>query len=226
MKYLKLFENFDAEQEMSDILGYDVKLFNQVNKLLFLSPKELQEWFYEEIKKNEPNWDLIKILETQHGIEFDFGDKDLCWAALCDFVELAEYLLDRGADKEGGGWSFTPLHCAAMHDSERVAKLLIDAGADKDAQDDDSYTPLHYAILTDGEAVAQLLIDADADKDAQNKNLQTPLHLAASFNRKAVAKLLIDAGADKGAKTKKGQTPWDLATIYIRQSLPELKPNN
>ncbi|MEY3310820.1 MAG: hypothetical protein RL348_138, partial [Bacteroidota bacterium] len=51
MKYIKLFENFDAEREMSGILGYDVKLFHQVNKLLFLSPEELQKWFEEEMGK-------------------------------------------------------------------------------------------------------------------------------------------------------------------------------
>jgi ankyrin repeat protein len=222
MKYLKLFENFDAEQEMSDILGYDVKLFHKANKLLFLSPEELQEWFEEEMEKDEPNLDLIKILETQHGIEFDFGDKDLCWASLCDFVELAEYLLDRGADKEGGGWSFTPLHCAAMHDSERVAKLLIDAGADKDAEDRDLRTPLHEAAKYDSEAVAKLLIDAGADKDAQDKELRTPLHSAADYFSERVAKLLIDAGADKDIQDDYLQTPLHYAAYLDDEVIVKL----
>jgi len=217
-------ENFDAKREMSGILGYDVKLFHQVNKLLFLRPEELQDWFEEEMGKEQPNWNLIEILQSQHGIEFDY--KDLDWAAGENKVGLAKYWLDKGADKDAQNWnSRTPLHFAAINDSGAVAKLLIDAGADKEAKDKVLQTPLHYAAIYDSEAVAKLLIDAGANKDAQNKNLQTPLHLAASFNRKAVAKLLIDAGADKGAKDKRDNRPWDYANDKLRQSLPELNPD-
>ncbi len=98
MKYIKLFENFNAEQEMSDILGYDVKLFNQVNKLLFLRPEELQDWFEEEMGKEQPNWNLIEVLESQHGIEFDY--KNLHWAAIQNKVGLAKYWLDKGVDMD------------------------------------------------------------------------------------------------------------------------------
>ena len=146
MKYIKLFENFDAEQEMSDFLGYDVKLFNQVNKLLFLRPEELQKWFEEEMSKEQPNWDLIKILESQHGIKFDLGYKDLHWAAMHNKVGLAKYLLGKGADKDAQGKNLrTPLHQAAIDDNEAVAKLLIDAGADKGSKDKKGRTPWDLA---------------------------------------------------------------------------------
>jgi ankyrin repeat protein len=184
MKYIKLFENFDAEQEMSDFLGYDVKLFNQVNKLLFLRPEELQKWFEEEMSKEQPNWDLIKILESQHGIKFDLGYKDLHWAAMHNKVGLAKYLLGKGADKDAQSkilW--TPLHYAAINDSEAVAKLLIDSGADKDARNKYLWTPLHYAAEHDSEAVAKLLIDAGADKDAKDKKGRTPRDLATNYIR-------------------------------------------
>jgi ankyrin repeat protein len=226
MKYIKLFENFDAEQEMSDILGYDVKLFHKVNNLLFLSPEELQQWFYNEMGKEEPRWDLIKALQSQHSIKFDY--KDLHWAAEYSNIGLAKYWLDRGIDKDARNrYLSTPLHFAASNNSEAVAKLLIDAGADKNAKDDDLYTPLHWAASygNNSEAVAKLLIDAGADKNAQNKYLRTPLHYAARDNRESVAKLLIDAGADKEIKDEFRLTPWDYATDELRQSLPELNPD-
>jgi lysozyme len=179
MKYIKLFENFDAEREMSGILGYDVKLFHQVNKLIFLSPEQLQEWFEEEIEKDEPNLDLIKILETQHGIEFDLGYKDLHWAAWDNKVGLVKYWLNKGVDKDAQGNNLrTPLHQAAINDNEAVAKLLIDAGANKDAQDGFLQTPLHWAAQYDKRAVAKLLIDAGARTDIRDMSGETALDLA------------------------------------------------
>jgi ankyrin repeat protein len=224
MKYIKLFENFDAEREMSDFLGYDVKLFNKVNKLLFLSPKELQEWFYEEIKKDEPNWDLIKILETQHGIKFDLGDKDLHWAVMNNAKGLVKYLLYKGENKDAKDKNLkTPLHFAAIINSEAVAKLLIDAGADKEAKDKVLRTPLHYAAKYDSKAVAKLLIDAGADMDAtKDDDLFTPLHFAAINGSEGVAKLLIDAGANKYPLDKSGFIPWSYGDVAFRIKFPYL----
>jgi ankyrin repeat protein len=146
MKYIKLFENFDAEREMSGILGYDVKLFHKANKLLFLSQEELQQWFEKEIEKDEPNLDLIQVLESQYGIKFDLGYKDLHWAAMHNKVGLAKYLLGKGADKDAQGKNLrTPLHQAAIDDNEAVAKLLIDAGADKGSKDKKGRTPWDLA---------------------------------------------------------------------------------
>jgi ankyrin repeat protein len=217
-------ENFDAEQEMSGILGYDVKLFHQVNKLLFLSPEELQKWFYKEMEKEEPRWDLIKILQSQYGIEFDY--KDLHWAIWNNKVGLAKYWLDKGADKDARNrYLRTPLHIASIRNREAIAKLLIDAGADKEAREEWLLTPLHLAAINNRKAIAKLLIDAGADKEARDKYLLTPLHYSARSNSKAVAKILIDAGADKGSKDNEDQTPWNLASSELRQSLPELKPN-
>jgi len=214
-------ETFDAEREMSDILGYDVKLFHQVNKLLFLSQEELQEWFEDEMGKEEPRWDLIKILESQHSIEFDY--KDLHWTAQNDSVGLAKYWLDKGVEMDVmDKYRWTPLHWAAEHNSEAVAKLLIDAGADKDAQTENLKTPLHYAASYNSEAVAKLLIDAGADKGAKDDDLWNPLHYAAMNDRERVAKLLLDAGADKEAINKYLRTPLHFAVIYDSEAVAKL----
>ncbi len=190
MKYIKLFENFDAEREMSGILGYDVKLFHQVNKLLFLSQEELQEWFEDEMVKEEPRWDLIEVLQSQHDIEFDFGDKDLHWAAEYNNIGLAKYWLDRGANKDAQNWVLrTPLHIAAWYNNEAVAKLLIDAGADKNAEDDDLRTPLHWAAEHNSKAVAKLLLDAGADKGAKDDNDFTPWDYAHNELRQSLPEL-------------------------------------
>jgi ankyrin repeat protein len=214
-------ENFNAEREMSDFLGYDVKLFNQVNKLLFLSKEELEEWFYNEMGKEEPRWDLIEVLQSQHGANFEY--KDIHWAVEHDKVGLAKYWLDRGIDKDAKDKNLkTPLHQAAIYNSEAIAKLLIDAGADKEAREEWLLTPLHFAAEFNREAIAKLLIDAGADKDARNKYLWTPLHYAAYENSERVAKLLIDAGADKEAQSNILSTPLHLTAKYNNEAVAQI----
>jgi ankyrin repeat protein len=51
-------------------------------------------------------------------------------AALFGRVDMAELLLDRGADINAGNeWNWTPLHYAATHRREMVGFLLKRGGA-------------------------------------------------------------------------------------------------
>ena len=73
------------------------------------------------------------------------GATPLHLAVFADQAEIAEFLIDRGAnlnaragDEHGG----TPLHWAAVLGRVRMAKRLMDAGADVNAPDNHGYTPL------------------------------------------------------------------------------------
>ena len=74
------------------------------------------------------------------------GFSPLHFAALYNQVELARYLLARGADpKSCNTWNDTPLHRAATEGYEEMFQLLLDAGADPDFEDWRNKTPADYA---------------------------------------------------------------------------------
>ena len=136
------------------------------------------------------------------------GAQPLHIAALVNGAEVAEVLLDRGADVNAReavrnvvpeGFSFEkeiggvmPLHYAALTNGAEVAKVLLEHGADVDAR----------------EAVRLGLPGNSAlVEDATEKDGVTPLHYAAVFNADEVATLLIDGGADLDAQDLLGYTP-------------------
>ena len=65
------------------------------------------------------------------------GDRNLHCAAWDNNTELAQTIIEAGADTEDKDISgATPLHYAAWNDSVAVARLLIAAGADIEAEDE------------------------------------------------------------------------------------------
>ena len=156
MKHIKLFENYFEDEEWNRLLPY-----------FTMSQSERDELFFDEVKKDEPNLQVIEdLLDTQ------LVDPNL-----------------RDEDQQ------TPLHMAALWDSRAVAELLLDRGAKIDVRDEYQQTPLHTAAMGNSRAVAELLLDRGADYEARNKNQLTPLHLATITNSQAVAELLRSRGA-------------------------------
>jgi len=124
----------------------------------------------------------------------DNGNTPLISACLNRQVEVANFLIDKGADvKARGRFNFTTLAWASrVHDQDTaIIRRLIDEGADVNAQ-----SPLHWAALEGCYQVAKLLIDNGANVNAVGNNGVTPLHRAAQGGYLDVAKLLIEHGAD------------------------------
>ena len=156
MKHIKLFENYFEDDEVIRLAPY-----------FTMSQSERDELFFAEVKKDEPNLQVIEdLLDTQ--------------------------LVDPNVRDE---YQRTPLHWVAMYDSRDIAELLLDRGADKDARDEWQQTPLHRAAQVGSPAVAELLLDRGAKIDARNVNQRTPLHVATITNSRAVAELLRSRGA-------------------------------
>ncbi len=147
-------------------------------------------------------------------------------AAVCDMPEVAELLVERGADVNAKDpeTGYTPLHWAASQGNTKVAETLIAKGADVKAVDNLGRTPLHAAAASNYPDVVALLIEKDADIDARDRFGNTPLHLAAGSGSDLTAKLLLDKGADPNAANSRGRTPAQYAEISANPRVIKLFP--
>ena len=138
--------------------------------------------------------------------------------ALSVFVgagDVAELLLDRGANIEAVYLGYGPLHAAVDSGSVAMVELLLDRGANIEAEDGISGNrPLHAAVDSGSVAMVELLLDRGANIEAVPGGLglfgNRPLHAAARSGSVAMVELLLDRGANVEA-TDFGQTPLDLA---------------
>ena len=71
--------------------------------------------------------------------------------------DLANLLLERGADVNAGTGSNTALHGAAYFNQLEMARWLIEHGADVNAPDYEGKTPLARALESGNQAVAEVL---------------------------------------------------------------------
>eukprot|EP00834_Sanchytrium_tribonematis_P003464 NODE_134_length_16603_cov_0.784052.p1 type:complete len:820 gc:universal NODE_134_length_16603_cov_0.784052:4696-2237(-) len=101
----------------------------------------------------------------------------LCLASRYGQVEVAQLLLDRGADVNFEVNDLTPLHSASRYGYVEIAKLLLDRGADINCKNSVGQTPLHFASYHEGTSVVKLLLDRGADVHCKNKNGKTPYDL-------------------------------------------------
>lgn len=147
----------------------------------------------------------------------------LLFAAEYGHHEVAEFLLDRGADVNAQDqYDRTALHAAVYGDHEIVVRLLLENGADVNAQDAYGSSALQQASSNGNEAVVRLLLDRGADVNAQNSALAQ-----ASFNdNEAIVKLLLDNGADINAQNKYGKSALHEASLNSNQAVVRLLLDN
>ncbi|CAL8318004.1 unnamed protein product [Lota lota] len=102
-------------------------------------------------------------------------------------VEVAEYLLEHGADvnaQDKGG--LIPLHNAASYGHVDIAALLIRFQAGVSARDRWWFTPLHEAAQKGRTQLCSLLLAHGADPSASNQEGQRPLDLATADDIRAL----------------------------------------
>jgi len=157
------------------------------------------------------------------------GDTPLCYAAFARHAEIAELLLEGGADPDGSDceteWSHcsptAPVNWAASNGDVRLLKLLIKAGADVDISGRNGGLPLNAAIHEEREDtdVMKVLLDAGANVNPKGED-PPPLHVAAMYSHQVIAGMLLDRGADIDAKyrgsTAAERAVWDDRVEMIR----------
>ena len=160
------------------------------------------------------------LLETQPSL-LEAEDKDgytpLIKACQTMKSDIAEYLIDKGADvnAKGGELGITPLMAIRKRKdgSVSLAEHLIRMGADVNAI---IYVPAKLTLLQDAVnsgnvKFAKLLIDNGADMSIPNI-LGTPLQMAIKNKDFEMAKLLLESGA-KLQEFSYGNTELHLAAI-------------
>jgi serine/threonine-protein phosphatase 6 regulatory ankyrin repeat subunit B len=139
-------------------------------------------------------------------------------ATLTGQIELAEFLLEKGADINMNAGSGTALRFAAENGHIDVVRLLLDNGA-KDVQEQ----ALSSAINNSQVNVVKLLLERGAN--ANKKEFWTKFSLlmkAARVGNAEIVKLLLEYGASVFVKDNEGKIALDYAkTDEIRAILKE-----
>jgi ankyrin repeat protein len=159
------------------------------------------------------------------------GDTALHMAAAGFRVEIAQALIDRGADGSAKNRrGAEPLHYAAdsniWNPGAQAATIerLIRAGADPNATDKSGVPPLHRAVRTRCAAAVEALLAGGAEPRGRNNSGSTPLHLAVQNTgrgnsgsphsieqQRLIIELLLKAGATPDDKDANGKTVRDAA---------------
>ena len=162
-------------------------------------------------------------------------ETSLHWAALNGRVELAQVLLDHGANAVlETKWGDTALHNVSRgeFDSEEhgvgMARLLLEHGVDVNARNKNGWTSLHDAAFTGRVELARVLLDHGANAKLENKWGETVLHVVSrgKFDPQEqgvdVARLFLELGVDVHAQTFFFATALHLAAFRGKFEIAQL----
>jgi len=158
---------------------------------------------------------LVKLHADVNAPQAD-GTTALQWAARWDSLEMADLLIQAGANvKAANRFSATPLFLACTNGSAAMVGKLLAAGDDANAVISDKRdTVLMIASKTGKVDALKVLLDHGADVNKPNADGLTPLMWAVAAKNAAAAQLLIDHKADVNARTNKIPPPSPFQLIF------------
>ena len=109
-------------------------------------------------------------------------------ATCSDATEVAQILIDAGADINIKGWN--PLHVAATKNNTKLIQMLLAAGADINLKNCDfcNFTPLHCAAHWNAIDAVKILLNAGADSTAIDREGKTAREVARTPEIEAIFK--------------------------------------
>ena len=154
--------------------------------------------------------DVVKFLIVEHSQDvnargFNSGETPLHVATECRHADIAQLLLEHGADANAQDmYERTPLLMASENGLGEIARVLLKHGADTELGKNGGQSPLELASTRGHVEVVRVLLEHGADVDAQDELENTPLHHARGED---VARCLLEHGADANALDYKSQNP-------------------
>lgn len=123
---------------------------------------------------------IVKLDADVNAKDPEHGLTALQIAAMKNYMDIAKYLIEKGADvNTRSETGFTPLHTAAMFGSAQVGKILLENGADINAATADSLaTPLICAAQNGHSEMVRLLLENGADVKPKNSGGEEALGFA------------------------------------------------
>jgi ankyrin repeat protein len=133
-------------------------------------------------------------------------------------LEMAKFLLSKGADPNHIAASDGPLHQAAMQGHIKMVGLLVEHGADP-MRDINGWSPLTNALRYKSPGTIKLLLEAKVSDDSARKAwLDGALRYACRTGERGIVLQLLEAGANINAVEEngipKGASPLLLAILH------------
>ncbi|KAJ7440441.1 ankyrin repeat-containing domain protein, partial [Mycena latifolia] len=133
--------------------------------------------------------------------DYDTIDSALSAAVFYGYIEMAQFLIEMGADVNAkGGYYGSALQAASHSGHQSIAQLLNEKGADVNAKGGYYGTALQAASEGGHESIARFLIEKGADVNAEGGSFETALQAASAGGHESVAQFLIEMGADVNAQ--------------------------
>jgi ankyrin repeat protein len=163
--------------------------------------KSLDEQLIVAVRRNQPA-EVDRLLTAGANANTDKvkgfeGRPPLFHAATYGYVEIAQTLIDKGADVNAGvqTGAVTPLTVAALNGSAPLVTLLLSKGARVNARDSSGSTALTEAVRKGDAEVLRLLLQAGADPAVPMSDGSAPVCYARANNYKQAEAVLRTAGA-------------------------------
>jgi ankyrin repeat protein len=132
-------------------------------------------------------------------VENEQGITALSLAVVNDHREVAERLLQAGADVNHPLCEWTVLHAAALRGRAEIVPMLLSWGAAVNARDTEGYTPLHWATLGNHFPIVEALLNYHADLTLRDPEGKTALMIAEEEGFTEIVERLRRAEAERHA---------------------------
>ncbi|MCP5260577.1 MAG: ankyrin repeat domain-containing protein [Rhodoferax sp.] len=128
-------------------------------------------------------WDKLDV-EPRNKVD----ESPLMLACLAGQLEMAQQLVERGADVNKPGWA--PLHYAATRGHVAVMRYLLERNAYIDAASPNGTTPLMMAAYYGTPSAVKLLLESGADPLLKNQQDLSAIDFAHRANRADSAEII------------------------------------
>ena len=157
--------------------------------------------------------DVVKFLIVEHSQDvnargFNSGETPLHVATECRHADIAQLLLEHGADANAQDmYERTPLLMASENGLGEIARVLLKHGADTELGKNGGQSLLELASENGLGEIARVLLKSGADTELGKNGGQSPLELASTRGHVEVVRVLLEHGADVDAQDELENTP-------------------